>query len=86
MADSEEEILREIELADVERIRARNYILGRFGFMEGEEDPARYPEAREMLEELGLDWKTPPGTMPIKDLASALEIDPRHNSLRSRRA
>lgn len=77
-----EEILQDIAVTDEKKVRARNYVLGRFGFTRGERAPSRFPLTREMLEALGLDWKLPPGTPSIKAPLS-VKLDPK-DVIRSR--
>ena len=85
MADiAADEILQEIALADEEKVRARNYVLGSC-FADGVPDRSRFGDAAEVLRALGLDWREPPGLLPIRDMPSALDVDPKSRGLRSRK-
>lgn len=81
---AQEEIFREIELADAQKIRARNYVLGRYGFTDGQPDPSGFAQAAEFLGALGLNWREPPGLLPIQEMPCYLEVDPKARGLSSR--
>lgn len=45
--------------------RARNRAIGLLAFSDGRPDAGSFPQTREILEALGLDWKQPPEDMVV---------------------